>query len=139
MAVLTTDRKVTKRGHLGGLGNGPVKAGILLPHGRPVFIDASDGHRTSTSNSGANRFAGMAHTRADNSGGSNGDADVEYWIQGRFEYEFDAITEQDVGKKVYAGDNDVLSITATSRAYVGTLSEFISATKGEVNVDAQAA
>lgn len=139
MAILSSDRKVTKRGDFGGLAHGPVKAATLLPHGRPVFVDATDGHRTNTSSAGANVFAGMAHAKADNSGGANGDIDVEYWIKDRFEYEFDAITEADVGKKVYAGDNDVLSLTATGRSYIGTLSEYISPTKGEVNIDAQAA
>lgn len=139
MAILTTDRKITKRGHFGGLGSGPVKAGIVLPHGRPVFVDAATGLMTNTPNAGANKFAGMAHLRCDNSGGADGDADVEYHTRDPFEYPFDVLTQADVGKKAYTTGNDEFTVTAVGGTYVGTVSEFINGTLGEVSIDTQAA
>ena len=140
MAVSTADRKVTKRGHFGGLANAPVIANVVLPHGRAVFTDATTGMATNTSNSGANKFAGIAHERFDNVGGANGDIDAEYWIRDRFELTGSGFTQADVGKKVYLADNgDGLTKTATSAALVGTITEFISATVVEVDIDTQAA
>lgn len=131
------DRKVTRRGKLGGLGNAPVAASILLPHGTMVFRDAS-GYATNIIAAGANPFLGVAHERFDNSDGANGDLDAEYWIEGRFEMGGSGFTQADIGKKVYAVDNNTLSLTATSQTYVGTITEFNSATSVEVQIDTQA-
>lgn len=139
MAVVTTDRKVTKRGDFGGLGHGPVKAAIVCPHGRPVFTDAATGLVTNTSNAGANKFAGIAHERVDNATGANGDLDCEYHLRDRFEYDFATLAQTDVGKKVYAVDNSLMTVTSAGASLVGTLTEFISSTKGEVDIDTQAA
>lgn len=140
MAVSTVDRKVTKRGHFGGLAHLPVLAGIVIPHGRAVFIDASTGLATNTSNAGANKFAGISHERIDNSDGANGDLDCEYWIRDRFELVGSGFAQADVGKKVYLPDNgDTLTKTSTNASLVGTISEFVSATVVEVDIDFQAA
>ena len=138
MAVVTTDRPVTKRGLLEGLSAGPVKAGIILPHGRPVFVDEPTGFLTNTSNAGANKFVGWCHERVDNSGGADGDKNCEYHIRDRFTYPFDAINQASVGKSVYAIDNDQLTMTAAGATLVGTLTEYISPTEGEVDIDFQA-
>lgn len=134
MTVLTTDRKIVRRGRDGGLSNGPVKASTIIPHGRPCFVDAATGSITNTSNAGANAFAGIAHERFDNSGGAQGDVDAEFWIDGRFELDGSGFTQADVGKAVYMADNDVLSLTATGRKKVGEITEFVSATVVEVDI-----
>lgn len=140
MAVSTIDRKVTKRGHFGGLASLPVAAGIVIPHGRAVFAIAASGLATNTSADGANKFMGIAHERIDNTGGANGDRDVEFWIRDRFELTGSGFAQADVGKKVYLPDNgDALTKTSTDAALVGTVSEFISATVVEVDIDFQAA
>ena len=139
MAITTADRKITKRGPFGGLSNGPVKAATIIPHGRPVFTDSATGTVTNTSNAGANKFAGIAHERIDNSAGADGDRDAEYWIRDRFELDGSGFTQADVGKKVYAVDNDVVTLTSTGASLVGTITEFLSATIVEVDIDTQAA
>jgi hypothetical protein len=140
MAVSTVDRKVTKRGHFGGLGHAPVKAATIIPHGRAVFIDAATGLATNTSNSGANQFVGIAHERIDNSAGANGDLDCEYWIRDRFELVGSGFAQTSVGKKAYLADNgDGLTLTSTDAALVGTITEYISATLVEVDIDTQTA
>lgn len=140
MAVSTIDRKVTKRGHFGGLAHLPVAADIVIPHGRAVFAIAASGLATNTSAAGANKFMGISHERIDNTGGANGDRDVEFWIRDRFELAGSGFGQDDVGKKAYAPDNgDTLTTTSAGASLIGTISEFISATLVEVDIDFQAA
>lgn len=117
-----------------GLADTPVLASIKIPAGTMAFIDASTGLLTNTDNSGANKFAGIMHKEADNSSGANGDISGVYYAHGnRFELPFnDAISQADVGKKVYAQDNYGLSTTATSASLVGVLEKFVSSSKGLV-------
>lgn len=112
----------------------PVKAGILLPHGTIAFIDATLGMLTNTSNSGANKVAGIMARRADNTSGGNGDiSGVFYAFKNRFELPFnDAITQANTGDRCYAQDNFGLSPTATNASWFGVIEKFISSTKALV-------
>ena len=137
MPVLTTDRKVSKRGPFGNLSAGPIAAGMIIPHGRPVFRDPN-GLVVNTSNGGANEFAGIAHERFDNSGGADSDLSAEFWIRGRFRYPIAAASQADVGNAAFAIDNDELNVAAAGASRVGTITEYLSATEVEVDIDIQA-
>lgn len=140
MTVSAVDRKVVRRGRDGGLRHLPVAASTLLPHGRPVFIIAASGLATNTSTSGANKFAGIAYKTADNSGGAAGDVEVEVYTDGSFELTGTSFTQASVGAKVYLADNgDGLTVTSTNATLIGSVSQFISSTLVEVEIDIQPA
>lgn len=134
MTATAIDQQVVMTGQPYGQSDAPVKAGAVLPHGTMAFIDAASGFLTNDDNAGANKYAGIMARRADNTGGANGDIDgVFYAHDNRFELPFnDAITQADIGKKVYAQDNYGLSTTATTAAFVGILEKFVSTSKGLV-------
>ncbi|QDV84989.1 hypothetical protein [Planctomycetes bacterium TBK1r] len=134
----TLNQRIRMTGGTGGLSSGPVAAGIRLPHGTLCFID-STGHRTNVIAAGANRFAGIVHSEADNAAGADGDLDVEHYIKHRFVLPFPGgITQADEGKKVYASDNWTLTLSPTNNSYVGTLEKFVDANTGQVAIDFQA-
>lgn len=140
MTVSTADRKIATKRRDGGLRHAPVKAAILLPHGRAAFVDASTGMLTNTSNSGANKFAGVMALQADNSAGANGDINGEYFADGSFEMVGSGFAQADVGKKVYLADNgDGLTKTSTNASLVGSIDQFISSTVVMVEIDTQPA
>jgi len=132
----TTDKKITRADS--NKGSAPVAASKLLPQNGMVFRDAS-GYATDIIAAGANPFLGIAECKADNSSGANGAIDVELWQEGKFLLGFtgSTLTQADIGKKVYATDNDVCHLTSTSRTYIGTLAEFVSATSAFVQLDVQ--
>ncbi|QEF98156.1 hypothetical protein Mal15_22040 [Stieleria maiorica] len=114
----------------------PVAATIKLPQASLVFRDAN-GYGTNVINSGANPFVGVAETEADNTNGANGDINAELFQEGKFPVIMAGLTQADVGKKAYATDNDTASLTSTSRTYIGTIAEVVSATKAFVQIDIQ--
>lgn len=117
-------------------GFAPVAAAKLLPQNGLVFRDAS-GYGTDIIAAGANPFLGLAESEADNSGGANGDENVELFHEGKFALAFTGLTQADIGKKAYATDNNACSLTATSRTYIGTIAEVVSATEAFVQLDTQ--
>ncbi|MEM6979643.1 MAG: hypothetical protein AAF539_08220, partial [Planctomycetota bacterium] len=70
-------------------GFAPVGNGETLPHGTLCFGDA-DGMAVATA--GGNKLLGVVEPRADNSGGADGDVDVEYNRLGQFEFDIAAAT-----------------------------------------------
>lgn len=117
----------------------PVKAAILLPHGRPVFVE-STGYATNTSASGANKFVGIARLRADNTGGANGDISVEVFNDGEFELTGSGFAQTDVRAPVYLADNgDGLTKSASSATYIGRISKFVSSTIVAVEIETMTA
>lgn len=132
----TVDKKITRADSTKGFA--PVTAEKIHPQNGLVFRD-SGGFATDIIAAGANPFLGVAQTRADNTGGADGDINVELWQEGKFLLDFtgSTLTQADIGKKVYATDNNVCHLTSTSRTYIGTLAEFVSATTAFVQLDVQ--
>ena len=128
----TTERKIVRSDS--DKGSCPVAAATKVPGGTLAFFNTS-GYATNVIANGANKLLGVAHNTADNSGGANGDETVEYWRRGQFEFAIAAATQADIGKKVYAVDNDTVSKTSTNQTYVGTISEVVSATRVMVDLD----
>lgn len=66
-----------------------------------------------------------------------GDKTVRYcYTKGQYELTFTAIAQSDVGKVVYATDNYTLDESMTAGVKVGTLTTYISATSGWVDLNA---
>lgn len=132
----TIDQKITRADS--NKGSLPVTASKVHPQRGLVFRD-SGGFATDIIAAGANPFVGIAVQRADNGSGANGDIDVELWQEGKFLLSFvgSTLTQANVSDKVYATDNDVCGVVSTSRTYIGTLVEFVSATSAFVQIDVQ--
>lgn len=114
---------------------GPVAASTTLYAGTLVFTNAS-GYLDDDTATGANKFAGIAIERTDNSGGSNGDLSAEVWNEGRFLLTGSGFAQTSVELPVYATDNFTLTLTPTaSTVYIGIIREYISSTQVVVEID----
>ena len=118
-------------------GGGPVAASTVLYAGTLAFEDAN-GYFNDDTASGANKFAGVVITRADNSGGSAGDVTCELHRKGRFLLTGASFAQTSVGKKVHASDNYTLTLTpGAATCYVGVITEYLSSTKAVVEIDCE--
>ncbi len=107
---------------------GLVAASTILYANTLVFVNSS-GYFDDDTGSGANKFAGVAVTRYDNSGGSNGDVAAEVFNEGVFQLTGSGFSQASVNKPVYASDNYTLTLTPTSSTVlVGIIREYISST-----------
>jgi predicted RecA/RadA family phage recombinase len=126
---LNTMRAMEHRGSLG------VLASTHIYQGQLVFVDATTGYATTTSNSGANKFFGVATAEADNSSGANAAINVDCWLDGSFELPLTSAAQTDVGKPIYCGtDNDDMSLTATNKSFVGVVESIPKSNYAEVAV-----
>tara|TARA_A100001391_G_scaffold192762_1_gene167294 strand:- start:642 stop:1055 length:414 start_codon:yes stop_codon:yes gene_type:complete len=132
MAATTEDQPITRSD--ANKGFAPVGAAKTLPHGTMCFADSSG---NAVPEAGGNQFLGVVEPRADNSGGAAGDIDVEYNRTGQFQLTGAGFAAADLGKAVYATDNNTVSKTAADNSRVGTISEVISATQVMVDLDPQ--
>jgi len=115
----------------------PVKASTNIPEGTLVFIDSA-GFAVAGTASGANKFAGVAIKQADNSSGTDGaitvevdrDSDAIYYLNGA------SFSQASVGVTCYASDNFTVTATSTSNVNIGTIVEFVSATRVGVAINA---
>ncbi|MEO1528076.1 MAG: hypothetical protein AAFX06_21810 [Planctomycetota bacterium] len=115
-------------------GSAPVAAGVKIPGGTLVFAIAA-GFATNVVNAGANTLLGVAHNTADNAGGANGDEIIEFWRREKFQFTLAGVTQADLNKKVYAIDNDTLTLTAANHTYVGTIAEIVDGNTVMVDLD----
>jgi predicted RecA/RadA family phage recombinase len=129
----TANARITRRDS--DKGSIPVAATKVLPANGLVFRNDA-GFATDVVASGANPFLGLAEKMADNSTGAAGDINVEVWREGQFLLPFtgSTLTQADIGKNVFATDNNVLTLTSTDRPFVGVLTEFVSATLAYVDI-----
>ena len=112
----------------------PVAAATHIYAGTLVFLNAA-GYADDDTAAGVNVLAGVAIGESDNSGGANGDTDVEVYEEGVFELTGAAFTQATVGALIYASDNYTATVTATANTLVGRCVGFISATKILVRID----
>ena len=107
---------------------------VNIYEGTFVFRDSS-GYGTSGVNSGANPFVGIAVSQCDNSGGADGDLDIELYNEGMFVLTGSGFSQADVGKTVFASDNYTITLTqAATVVPIGRVREFISSTQNVVEL-----
>lgn len=128
--LLTKSRNASKRR--------PIKVGNAehIYAGTLVYL-AADGYASAAPANGP--FIGVACDEYDNSAGSDGDIEGEVWIDGAFEFTFapgDA-AQSDVGTITYGQNNAEVGTTTVDKQRVGTISNVISATRVEVEIDIQ--
>lgn len=132
-AAVTADQIVTRRDP--DRGAGPVAASTLIYQGTLCFIDAN-GYVNDDTASGANKFAGVAVLRYDNSSGAAAAINAEYWKTGTFLLEGSGFAQTSVGKPVFATNNYTVTTTPTDGAvYIGRCATYVSSTKIYVEID----
>jgi len=82
-------------------------------------------------------FRGFADNKADNSTGLAGAKTVRTRTRGNIQLEIAALAITDVGKSVYASDDNTFTLTATANSKIGTVSSWVSAGLGVIDFTAQ--
>jgi hypothetical protein len=80
-------------------------------------------------------FVGFAEARMDNTLGQAGDARVIVVAEGRVQLAINGLAITDVGKAVYAADDDTFTLTPTGNSYVGKLTRYVSSGVGMVTFE----
>lgn len=71
------------------------------------------------------RFSGFAVAKVDNSTGSEGDKKVRVRTRGRVQLPITSIDKSDLGKAVYASDDDTFTLTQSTNSHIGKVVRFI--------------
>jgi hypothetical protein len=101
---------------LDGFNELPVKGSTTVYEGAALGDDGSGYMRGLNA---GDPFRGFALRKADNSGGSDGDIDVRIRCAGFVEVPISGVGIGDVGKDVYASDDDTFTLTEGSNTRVG--------------------
>ena len=132
MTALTDNKEVAEK-HRRLIEN-PVAASVVIFKGAIVMSNASGFLAPAAALLDA-KMAGMAYEKADNSNGSAGDINCKLLREGLFELSGSGFTQADVGKEVYASDDQTVSTTqGTNEVAVGKIAQVVSATKVYVDV-----
>lgn len=84
------------------------------------------------------KFAGIAESEADNSGGSAGDETVDLKTKGRFLLTGTGFAQTDVAQLVYASDDQTVTKTeAANLQIVGYIVKFVSSTQVWVDLSVE--
>ena len=81
-------------------------------------------------------FLGFAREKVNNSTGAESDKNVRVNAKGRVVLAVASAVVTDVGRGVYASDDDTFVLTSQGNSYIGKLTRFISAGNAEVEFDA---
>lgn len=117
MAALAADRKTPLRS--GEFRLVPVAAATVIYAGAMVARDSS-GNAVPAADTAGLVVLGRAEARADNSLGAAGDVSVTI-REGVFAYAHSGLTLANVGKPVFALDDQTVGLSSTNGVYAGTL------------------
>lgn len=107
-----------------------VKAAANIFRGAIVGIEVASGFtRPATAGATPDIRAGIARGEADNSGGADGDKDVDCYTEGEFLLTGAGLVQADVGVVVYASDDGTVTKTASNNVLLGRIARFVSSTQ----------
>ena len=129
MATLATDKSRTYE--LGDLNSFPVVATDIIYEGAAVGLSSGNARPLNA----GDQFVGFCIQNVDNSTGSAGDLRVQVKTHGEIQLAIGSLAATDVGKPVYASDDDTFTLTATSNSYIGKVKRFVSSGVGIVAFD----
>jgi len=134
MVALTDNKEVSEK-HRRLIEN-PVAGSSTIFKGAIVMGNASGFLAPAASLAGAT-MAGMAYEKADNSNGAAGDIDCKLLREGLFELAGSGFTQADIGKVVYATDDQTVSLTQAvgDEVAVGKIAQVVSATSVFVDIE----
>lgn len=111
----------------------PVIAADIIYEGAAVGDNGAGYARPLTA---GDPFRGFAQQRADNASGAAGDINVWVRQKGRVVLAIGSLAITDVGKPVYASDDDTFTLTASTNSFIGRVVRWVSTGYGEVEFDA---
>lgn len=107
----------------------PVKADVEIFRGALVKIGA-DGYAAPCASEAGAVFAGESRTHVDSTGLADGECKIQVEIRNSFYVDAAGIVAADLGKKVYAADDNTVQLAAgVDLQEVGKIIEIVSATK----------
>lgn len=119
---------------LGDRNEFPVIASDIIYEGAAVgLVDASGHARPLTS---ADRFAGFAEAKADNSSGAAADINVRVIKKGAIQLSITGAVITDVDQPVYASDDNTFTFVPTGGVFIGFMRRYVSSGVGVVEFDA---
>jgi len=118
MSILTKD--VTRVYELGDINELPVAAGELIYQGAVIGYNSS-GYVRNLNNT--DNFAGFAEDHIDNSTGLDGAKRIRIRKRGSILLEITGITLTDLGRAVYATNNNSFTLSPTNAVYIGQISK----------------
>jgi predicted RecA/RadA family phage recombinase len=131
MATLAAD--LPRPWVLGEYEQHPVIANDIIYEGAAVGDNGSGYARPLTA---GDPFLGFAQVQVNNTGGSAGDKGVRVKREGAVQLPVASLAITDVGKDVYASDDNTFVLTATSNSHVGVVRAFVSTGVGVVEFEA---
>jgi len=114
MATLAADKARTVE--LGDINEIPVIASDIIYEGAAVGDNASGYARPLVA---GDPFRGFAERKADNSAGAAGDVNVRIKTKGLIKLPISSLAITDVGKDVYASDDDTFTLTKSTNTRIG--------------------
>lgn len=131
--MTTLAQDVARAYELGDRNHMPVIAADIIYEGAAVGDNASGYARPLVA---GDPFRGFAVAKADNSAGAAGAINVELRQRGRAQLVIGSLAITDVGKPVYASDDDTFTLTASTNSYIGRVVRYVSSGVGIVEFDA---
>lgn len=119
---------------LGNVNAYPVIASDIIFAGSAIGLVDATGHARPLEST--DRFGGFCRKKADNSGGSAADINVEAYIRGVIILSVSGAVITDLGQPVYATDDNVFVFSPVGGVFIGKVIRFVSAGVVEVAYDA---
>lgn len=120
MSKLTKD--IVRTYELGDINELPVLGGEIIYQGSAVGISLETGHAKILEKD--DKFVGFAEGHVDASNSSDGQKNIRVRKKGSVILEIAGSSLTDIGKSVYATDDDSFTLSATNSVYVGQISRF---------------
>src|SRR3990167_742490 len=131
---MTTLAKDTPRDYeLGQINEFPVIATDIIYEGAAVGLNGSGYARPLTA---GDKFLGFCEQLADNSTGAAGDKKVRVAVEGKIKLSISGLAITDVGKPVFASDDDTFTLTQSTNSFIGRVHRYESSGVGIVEFDA---
>ena len=120
MVKLTKD--VTRTYELGDINEFPVLGGELIYQGGAIGLQVASGYARGLLPT--DKFLGFAENHIDAVNSSDGEKNIRVKKKGAAILEIPGITLVDVGKSVYATDDNSFTLSNTGSVYIGQISRF---------------
>lgn len=127
MTTLAADK--TRDYSLGDHNDLPVVAADIIYEGAAIGDNGSGYARPLVA---GDPFRGFALRKADNSAGAAGDVNVKIVRRGRIVLPISSLAVTDVGKDVFASDDDTFTLTQSTNTRIGYVSRWVATGFGEV-------
>ena len=112
-------------------------ASDIIYEGAAVGIVAGSGHARPLA--AGDKFAGFAESTVDNSAGAAAAKSVRVITNGLIQIPVTSVAITDIGKPVYASDDDTFVLTESTNSYVGRVHRYVSSGVAVVAFDANPA